>query len=241
MRIPRIYTPQGLTAGACIDLEPQASLHLSKVLRFSMGDKVIVFNGEGGQFQSHITAISKKHVQLTLAEFQETNLESNLDCHIAISLSKGDKVDWIVQKATEMGVLSITPMLSERCDIKLNSERFAKKQNQWQAIAISACEQSGRNIVPKVHALTKFASWLEGDATKIICEPRAAEKFSEFSGNNAGPLHFAFGPEGGFSEQELQHAQQKQAKLLRFGPRVLRAETAPIAVLSAAQVLWGDC
>lgn len=241
MRIPRIYTPQVLNLGACIDLEPQASIHLSKVLRFSEGDAVIVFNGQGGQFQSNIVSISKKHVALELVEFQDISLESPLACHIAVCLSKGDKVDWIVQKATELGVLSITPMLSERCDIKLNAERFAKKQKQWQAIAVSACEQSGRNTVPEVKALTKLIDWFEVDATKIICEPQADEKFSEFAGAQHQPLHFAFGPEGGFSEQELKQAEVKGATLLRFGPRVLRAETAPIAVLSAAQVLWGDC
>lgn len=241
MRNPRIYTPQRLSLGACIDLEPQASLHLSKVLRFNVGDSVTVFNGQGGQFQSRISTISKKHVTLELIEFQELNLESPLACHIAVSLSKGDKVDWIVQKATEMGVLSITPMLSEHCDIKLNAERFAKKQKQWQAIAVSACEQSGRNVVPEVKPLCKFAQWLAEDVTKIICEPRATQSFSTFLAGQHSALHFAFGPEGGFSEQELQLAKQHSATLLTFGPRVLRAETAPIAILGAAQALWGDC
>lgn len=240
MRLPRIYTPQALATGQAITLEEQASAHLARALRFQPGDQVRLFNGLGGEFLASISAISKKNVELLAGEFFVDDAQSPLQSHIAVGVSKGEKVDLIVQKCTELGVTAVYPVITERSDVKMNEERWQKKVERWQEIAISACEQSGRNLVPKVHAVQTFAQWLDSSAgfTRCIFHPDADVAFSALPVSDT--IAMAFGSEGGFSASEIALAKRSGCHVARLGPRVLRAETAPIAALAIAQAQWGD-
>ncbi len=240
MRIPRIYTPQTLGTGLSIALEEQASAHLSRALRFQVGDSISLFNGMGGEYSAKISSISKKTVTIHLGEHLPDNAQSPLDTHIAVGVSKGEKVDLIVQKCTELGVTAIYPIITERSDVKMNEERWQKKVERWQEIAISACEQSARNDIPTIHAVQTFAQWLENTRHIQHClfHPEGNIHFSAM--NITNNIAMAFGSEGGFSVNEIALAQQSGCHIVKLGPRVLRAETAPIAALAIAQAQWGD-
>ncbi len=241
MRIPRIYTPQALTANSIITLEEQASHHLIKVLRLSTNHPITLFNGKGGCYSAHIETPHKKAAAIRVLEFTDSNLDSPLATHIAIGLSKGDKLELIIQKATELGVHSISPITSQHSDVKMNQERADKKLRQWQHIAISACEQSGRNTVPTIHPVQSYAQWVSNinpSDTVALFHTRGGKKLSELEQPNN--LHLCFGPEGGFSEAEVAALTSKHHQVLTLGRRILRAETAPIACLGAVQVMWGD-
>lgn len=240
MRITRIFTPQELATHQVIALEEQASAHLSRALRLQQGDCIRLFNGKGGEYSASITAIHKKTVELLPAEFYPGDVESSLLTHIAVGVSKGEKVDLIVQKCTELGVSVIYPLITERCDVKMNQERWQKKVERWQEIAISACEQSGRNSIPQVHPILAFPQWLDISRSLERClfHPDGDVTFPAIPVTNR--LSMAFGAEGGFSDNEIQMAKSAGCHIARLGPRVLRAETAPIAALAIAQAHWGD-
>lgn len=239
MRIPRIFTEQALTAGAEIQLEEQASNHLSRVLRMQEGRSVIVFNGQGGQFNATISAIKKKAVLLSLDEYDSHNQQSPLQSELAIAISKGDRMEWVVQKATELGIHRITPLTTENSQLKLNAERAQKKHHQWQQIAISACEQCGRNIVPEVAPIIPLQQWLSTVKAdkKLVLHHRSSEALTAEKPDSVALL---IGPEGGLSTTEIDTALQHGFKALTLGPRILRTETAPLTALSIMQFQWGD-
>jgi len=240
MRIPRIFTPQVMASGSSITLEEQASTHLSRVLRLQEGNLLILFNGLGGQYSARISRIGKKVLDVDIGEHSTDNLQSSLASHIAIAVSKADKMDFIVQKCTELGVTAIYPVTSDRCDVKMDTDRWQKKTDRWQEIAISACEQSGRNSIPMVHNVQAFSDWLAISAVMpcFLFHPTTNTAFLEH--NIQSDIAMAFGPEGGFSDNEIQYAAKIGASIAKLGPRVLRAETAPIAALAIAQSQWGD-
>ena len=242
MRIPRIYSPQPLAENQTIQLEEQASNHLIKALRLKEQHPIILFNGLGGCYTAIISNAHKKHAEISLLEFQDKNLSSPLQSHIAIGLSKGDKLELIIQKATELGVNSISPIMTDHSDVKMTDERAEKKLRQWQQITISACEQSGRNILPLIKPVQSFSNWISTLAnhsdTIALFHTSGGTKLSELQ--KPQTLHLCFGPEGGFSENEITEAKQNNSEILTLGQRILRAETAPIASLGAAQTLWGD-
>ena len=227
MRIPRIYTQQALTLNAEIQLEEQASNHLAKVLRMQEGRELILFNGQGGEYSAVITSIKKKAVLATLNSFTEINQQSPLATELGIAISKGDRMEWLIQKATELGIHSISPLQSENSQLKLNAERMQKKQQQWQQIAISACEQCGRNIVPTVNAIQPLDQWLATvEAEKKLVLHHRSE--TTLTGNKPASVALLIGPEGGLSAAEISHAQKHDFQALTLGPRVLRTETAPL-------------
>lgn len=240
MRIPRIYTDQALSAFANLSLEEAPSHHLSKVLRMEIGRPLIVFNGKGSEFQAVISGISKKHVEITLAEEQNIDRQSPLKLTLAIGISKGDRMDWVLQKATELGITRIVPLLTERTEIRLKGDRLAKRQAHWQQVLISACEQCQRNRLPELFAPQELNQWLTSDSSelKFVLHHRDSKGLPE----NATPssVSLLIGPEGGLSEEEITEAKQQGYQPLTLGPRVLRTETAPIAAISLAQYLWGD-
>ena len=240
MRIPRVYTPQPIATGQPLTLEEQASVHLARVLRMRLNDTVRLFNGNGGEHTASIIEIGKKHVSLLPDEHSGIDIQSPLQTHIAVGVSKADKMDWIIQKCTELGVNSLYPVITERCDVKMDTERWQKKVERWQDIAISACEQSGRNLIPLVHNVQTFPQWLHEttDLVRCLLHPEGKNAFSSLPVENN--LAMIFGPEGGFSDNEITLAQQEGCHITRLGPRVLRAETAPLAALSLAQAQWGD-
>ena len=240
MRIPRIYTGQALLGNARIELEPGPSAHVARALRMREGDKLTLFNGEGGEYPAEIAAIDKKKVLVTTGAHQALELESNLHIHLGIAVSRGDRMDWIVQKATELGVDALTPLFTERTEVKLAGDRAAKKIHHWQQIAISACEQCGRNRLPMIHALQELDHWLASTEAqrKFVLHHRA----DPAGGASEKPASIALlvGPEGGLSDQEISMAEQAGFQSLRLGPRILRTETAPLAAIAILQAHWGD-
>ena len=176
MRIPRIFTGQVLQADSRYDLEPGPSQHLARALRMQVGDLLTLFDGRGGEYRATIDTISKKQVTVVTGSHDLRDVESPLSIHLGIAVSRGDRMDWVVQKATELGVGAITPLLTERTEVRLSGERLARKLAHWQQVVVSACEQSGRNTVPRIHTLTAPGDWLGSvDAEqKLVLHHRAS-------------------------------------------------------------------
>lgn len=240
MRIPRIYTQQALAAGAVITLEEAASHHLAKVLRMQAGRELVLFNGEGGEYTAVISEVSKKWVSATLGEYHSDNRQSPLPLELAIGVSRGERFEWVLQKATELGVTKITPLITERTEVKLGGERQEKLHERWQQILISACEQCQRNLLPQLAAATPINQWLGNVSAshRFVLHHRDSQRLP--AEQSPQSLALLIGPEGGLSDSEIAEAQAQQFSPLTLGPRVLRTETAPVAAISLVQYLWGD-
>lgn len=241
MRVPHIYQPSVITLDNPVTLDEDAAGHIGRVLRMKVGEQVSIFNGEGGEYLSEIIEVSKKNVVVQPLEFIDHDVESPLKIHLGQGVSRGDKMDFTIQKSVELGITEITPIFSQRCGVKLSGERLAKKHQQWQKIAIAAAEQSGRNFVPVVHPPIDIKKWLEqsSDAIKLTLHPRAEHSIKTIQVPSSG-VRFLVGPEGGFTDEELEITKQQAFVDIRLGPRVLRTETAALTVLSALQLQFGD-
>uniref|UniRef100_A0A7C1XB54 Ribosomal RNA small subunit methyltransferase E n=1 Tax=Pseudomonas graminis TaxID=158627 RepID=A0A7C1XB54_9PSED len=238
MRLSRFFVDATLSVGEHELPEAQAH-YISRVLRMSEGDAVQLFDGSGHEFRATLAEVGKKQVRVQVTESFAGQPESPLQIHLGQGLSRGERMDWAIQKATELGVTQISPIISERCEVRLKDERAEKRQAHWQQIAISACEQCGRSVVPVIHAPVTLADWLkqtEADL-KLVLHPVAAPLTSH---EKPGSLAFLIGPEGGLNDAEVDQAQDAGFHAARLGPRVLRTETAPVVALSIAQQLWGD-
>ena len=241
MREVRIYQPGDYNSEQELELTPEAGQHVAVVLRMQVGDALTLFNGRNFEFQSTITRVKKKQVFVSLTSRIEVNRESPLSIHLGQALSKGDRMEWVVQKAAELGVASISPLITERCAVRLDQERMLKKTQQWQAIVIAACEQCGRNTIPVVHPPINLGHFLQSltlDA-KYILHTQGAKSWRDYSFCN-GELALLIGPEGGFSEGDISLASRYQCEPLSLGPRILRTETAAISALSLLQAIGGD-
>lgn len=241
MRSPRIYTPQPLTAHTTFPLNADAAHHVARVLRMQSGDSLILFNGDGSEYSATIASADKKSVHVELGAANSLDSESPLHIHLGIAISKGERMDWVIQKATELGVSQITPLQSERVEVRLHGEREEKKLTHWRAVAISACEQCARNRIPAINDVQPLFNWIDNIETdaKFVLHHRSVAALDTQS---VAPKSIALliGPEGGLSEAEISAAEQRGFQPLRLGPRVLRTETAPLAALSVLQFLWGD-
>jgi len=239
MRITRIYTTQKLHSNKLVELDPEPSRHLARVLRLGVGDALTLFDGHGGEYRGEITAVDKKHVRVLTGAHLQKECESPLEIHLGIAVSRGERMDWIVQKSTELGVTSLSPLSSEHSGVKLAGDRADKKILHWQQIAFSACEQCGRNRPPVIHPLQAINLWLASTVAerKFVLHHRA-----DNIGTDHAPASIALlvGPEGGLSESEITAAAQAGYTALRLGPRVLRTETAPVAAIALLQGRWGD-
>jgi len=244
MRTIRFYLPTPLAVNTTVELTADAAHHALNVLRMKSGDTLAVFNGDGGEYGATITNTSKKSVTVRINAFNDIDRESPLHTHLAIGLSKGERFDFVLQKATELGVSEITPLISERTEVRMNSERSEKAQQRWQKIIINACEQSYRNRLPKLNTPLEFATLLahESSERKLILHPPHENSLHIDLANIAKPASVCVlvGPEGGFSDPEVALAAQHHFTPLALGPRILRTETAPLAALSMLQFLWGD-
>jgi 16S rRNA (uracil1498-N3)-methyltransferase len=240
MRIPRIFTPQALTPDSTLVLAEAQSHYLSKVLRMQAGRELILFNGEGGEYSAEISAVHKKHVDVSVKEFSADNRQSHLQLELAIGVSRGERMDWVLQKATELGVTKITPLMTERTEVKLGGERADKKMEHWQQILISACEQCQRNLLPELSEPKCFSDWIsECDAElKFVLHHRDNQGLPQNKTTQSVAL--LIGPEGGLDDNEITQAIAQKFSPLTLGPRVLRTETAPVAAISLVQYLWGD-
>jgi 16S rRNA (uracil1498-N3)-methyltransferase len=242
MPISRIFQPISLSENTQVKLDEQASHHLARVLRASLHEEIILFNGAGGEYQAVITNIEKKTVTAEIKKYLEKNTESPIDLYLAQGISRGEKMDYTIQKAVELGVKKIIPLLTERCNVKLDAERRQKRIQHWQSIIISACEQSGRVIVPELVAPLTLQQWLPTVAADLCftLAPKAQKKLQEYAVKPASKIVLLIGPEGGLSETEIQLSEQKGFLPLNLGPRILRTETAAVAALTALQCFFGD-
>lgn len=241
MRTPRIYHPEIITQlGNCV-LSEEASAHISRVLRMKETQSVLLFDGSGAEFPGIIQSIDKKIVTIQLTERVERNCESPLYLHLGQVISRGDKMEFTIQKSVELGVNTITPLISERCGVKLDEKRFEKKLAQWQKIAISACEQCGRNIIPTIRPVMQLEAWCAevSDALKLNLHPRANHSITTLPATT-NRVRLLIGPEGGLSTQEITMTEQYQFEETLLGPRVLRTETAALTAITALQVRFGD-
>ncbi len=240
MRVPRIFTEQALAAGAELALESGPSQHLARVLRMGQGDELCLFDGSGAEYQARIVAADKRRVTVAVLESGPGLAESALRIHLGIGISRGERMDWVVQKATELGVAAISPLYTERTEVRLRGEREERKRLHWLQVAVSACEQCGRSVLPAVHEPSTLAQWLQ-DADgerRFVLHHRA----TTVPGKNRMPTSISLlvGPEGGLSEAEISAAEAAGFESLALGPRVLRTETAPLAALAILQARWGD-
>lgn len=242
MTITRIFQPVSLQTNTTITLESDAAHHVARVLRATIGDAIVVFNGEGGEFKGAITEINKKNVIVTLTHFEDKHTESPLELYLAQGISRGEKMDYTIQKAVELGVKKIYPLLTERCNVKLDDERREKRLQHWSSIIVSACEQSGRNQLPEIfmpQTLEKFLGQTDAEF-KFVLAPQAEKKLSQYQLPPHSRVVLLIGPEGGLSATEIELAERKGFLPLNLGPRILRTETAAVAALTALQFHAGD-
>lgn len=238
MRLSRFFVDLPLAMGEHHLPEAQAH-YIGRVLRLAEGDRVQLFNGEGQEYLATLMQVGKKTVSVQVDEVLPGLPESPLHIHLGQGLSRGERMDWAIQKATELGVNELTPIVSERCEVRLKDERADKRLAHWRQVAISACEQSGRSTVPVIHPPLPLTEWLaqcKADL-KLVLHPVSAPWGSHPA---PGSLAFLIGPEGGLNDAEVHQAQGAGFHPARLGPRVLRTETAPVAALALAQQLWGD-
>jgi 16S rRNA (uracil1498-N3)-methyltransferase len=239
MRSHRFFAEIPLTPGNSIELPSDAAHHCSQVLRYKIDDPLSVFNGDGFDYSAKIKSISKKSCEIQILNKVSPENESPINIHLIQGIARGDKMDLIIQKAVELGVSEVTPLFSERCNVKLDSKRLAKKMQHWQKVMISACEQSGRAVIPKLNPAINIESLqLSQDNISLILEPSATESLTSFT--SAKQFNLLIGPEGGFSERDLNSVKQTQIKPVRMGPRILRTETAGLSAIAILQSQFGD-
>jgi 16S rRNA (uracil1498-N3)-methyltransferase len=241
MRIPRIYIPSPLAIGETITLPEGPANHCARVLRLHEGAPLILFNGEGGEYQAALSLVEKRRVEATIAGFEARDVESPLQVVIAQAISKGERMDYTLQKSVELGASRFVPLMTERTVVNLKGDRADKRVEHWQGVVIAACEQSGRNYVPVVEEIQDFKQWLNGLAVglKLVLHHRAPVNLRELP-EPQGPVILLIGPEGGLSEQEIALAERAGFVSLCLGPRVLRTETAALTAVATLQLLWGD-
>lgn len=240
MRLPRFFENQSFAPNTEITLSDDVVQHVSRALRMRSGDQLQLFNQLGEQYLAELTAVEKRSATARLLHAQPAPTESPLQVSIGQSLSRGERMDYAVQKSTEMGVTSITPLFSSRCEVKLPSDRQQKRVQHWQQIAISACEQSGRVKPPAINLPKTLENWLQQqDAElKLVLHHHSQQPLAEMTAPTSVAL--LIGPEGGLTADEVELAQSYGFKALTLGPRVMRTETAPVAALTLMNYLWGD-
>lgn len=241
MRIPRIYHPQPLTDRAEIALSEDAANHVGRVLRMSAGQALQLFDGSNQVFDAEIVRVDKKNVLVRLGDGRVEDIESPLNLHLGQVISRGEKMEFTIQKSIELGVNAITPLFSERCGVKLDGERLAKKIQQWQKIAIAACEQCGRNRIPEIREAMSLEAWCaeQDGSLKLNLHPRASHSINTLP-QPVDRVRLLIGPEGGLSADEIAMTTHHGFTDILLGPRVLRTETTALTAITALQVRFGD-
>lgn len=238
----RIYLDNELSLHKELILEGAASNHLVNVLRRGVGDTVILFNGRGGEYHGTLVSTTKKNACVLLSTFVDEQRESPLRVHLGQAIIKGERMDYAIQKAVELGVDSITPLISERSEVRLSNERMIKKVAHWQLVVNSACEQSKRNGVPNVNPPQNLQTWLSqrNESLRWLCHPCSQATSNSWPDQSIKSAALLIGPEGGLSPQELDIAKTNQFITHALGPRVLRAETAALVALTQLHTRYGD-
>jgi 16S rRNA (uracil1498-N3)-methyltransferase len=239
----RLFSPRPLTANTVDSLDEAQSRYLSRTLRLRNGDELTLFDGRGGEFPAVITRLKKNAIEVEIGSHVDRDAESRLYCRLLQGVSRGDRMDTVVQKSTELGAARITPLFTDYSVVRLDEARARKRQQHWQKIAQSACEQCGRNRVPQIDVPQRLADWLANDTSmpgaRVILRPGDAPPLASLDLSDAS-VSLLIGPEGGFSETEYDNASAGGFREASFGPRVLRTETAAVAALAVCQALWGD-
>ncbi len=238
---PRIHLPVTLAVGKTVELDENARRHVVQVLRLRAGDRIVLFNGRGGECPATIVQAGKRSVQVRIDDCADSDRESPLTVHLGLGISKGERMDFALQKATELGVSRITPLFTERVVVRLDDQRLGKRHAHWRGVIVAACEQSGRNRLPVLHDAVSLADWLAArdEERRLFLDPLAARSLGDLSAPGAS-VALAVGPEGGFSDSERDQIRKGDFHGVQLGPRILRTETAALAALAAVQVLWGD-
>ena len=253
MRISRLYLEGDYQAKQTLPLPKEQAHYALTVLRLKNNYLIEAFNGKGLQATGKLIVTSRRSAYFQIERVTHPQVESPLNLTLVQGISKGDRMDYSIQKSVELGVTRIQPILTERCDVKLPPEKFKKRQQQWQAIAINACEQSGRTIVPTILPIQTYTEWLAQSFPPpssqillgLVLDPYAQQTLNHIEKpkvfeNSPPPIQLLIGPEGGLTEQEVQSATQIGLTPITLGPRVLRTETAGPAVIAILQALWGD-
>ena len=240
MRVPRIFHAGTLQTHDELELSESAANHVARVLRMREQAPLIIFNGEGGEFQARIAVIEKRRVVVTIDEFIERDIESPLKITLAQGISRGERMDYTLQKAVELGITRIVPLITEHCVVDLKGERQAKRLEHWHGIIIGACEQCGRNQLPELFPITRLDEWLKeaNESKRLLLDHRAEGGINKLDA--AASYTLLIGPEGGLSPEEQRLAISSGYQGIRLGPRVLRTETAALVALSALQARFGD-
>jgi 16S rRNA (uracil1498-N3)-methyltransferase len=241
MQIPRIFHPDTLITDTQVTLTQDSTNHLANVLRLKEGHPIVLFNGDGNEYSAHLDVVKKREVTAFVNAKLSLSVESPLTIHLGQGVSKGDRMDLVLQKSVELGVHEITPIITERCVVKLSPDRWLKKQAQWEKIIISACEQSGRNIVPKLHPVIPMKDWIKQSTTelRLTLDPKSEQRISHLNYQHQG-FRLLIGPEGGLSEKEVYYAEESGYQSISMGPRILRTETAALTSLAILQSHFGD-
>ncbi|WP_371373875.1 16S rRNA (uracil(1498)-N(3))-methyltransferase [Thalassotalea aquiviva] len=241
MSNPRIYQASEFTRDSLVTLSDDAFGHVVRVLRLKPGDHITLFNGDGCDYQARLVDVEKKRATAEITDINKVENESPLDIHLGQGISRGDRMDFTLQKSVELGVNTITPLFTERCGVKLNAERLDKKRQQWQKIVIAACEQSGRAKVPQVLAPLSLQEWTQQqtEALKINLHPRAKTSIMGLA-QVTQKVRLLIGPEGGLTVEEIEQASDAGFVEVLMGPRVLRTETAALTAITALQCKFGD-
>ncbi|AVJ19185.1 16S rRNA (uracil(1498)-N(3))-methyltransferase [Serratia sp. MYb239] len=241
MRIPRIYHPEPLSSHSEVALSEDAANHVGRVLRMGPGQALQLFDGSNQVFDAEITQADKKSVRVRTGDGRLEDRESPLNLHLGQVISRGDKMEFTIQKSIELGANTITPLFSERCGVSLSGERLAKKLQQWQKIAIAACEQCGRNRIPLVRPAMALEAWCaeQDDSLKLNLHPRASHSINTLP-LPVNHVRLLIGPEGGLSADEIAMTSGHGFTDILLGPRVLRTETTALTAITALQVRFGD-
>ncbi|MYM82179.1 16S rRNA (uracil(1498)-N(3))-methyltransferase [Duganella sp. FT50W] len=239
--MPRFYVSQPLTVGQLVDL-PEAVAHHVQVLRLAQGEPVTLFNGDGGEYTARLSAIARRGASAEITAHSAREAELPFAVTLAQALPEGSKMDWIIEKAIELGVSGVQPLAAQRCVVKLSAERAEKKLEHWRGIIVAAAEQSGRNRLARLAPPQDYKNWIsqQEPQRRIILTPRAEQSLADWARQEPPQaVTLVIGPEGGLSEQEEELALRHGALPLAMGPRILRTETAGLAALAMLAAAWG--
>jgi 16S rRNA (uracil1498-N3)-methyltransferase len=242
MRLTRVFVDQALAPGLRVTLPESAATHLVRVLRLREGEACVLFNGDGHDYDAVIATVTKRGVDAVIGAARAVDNESPLRLVLLQGIARGEKMDLILQKATELGVSAIAPVFADRTEVRLDGERLDKRVAHWRSVVASACEQSGRARIPELlpaRGLSEAAAALDADALRLTLDPQGEHRFETLA-RPAGAVVIGIGPEGGWSAKDRGLLAQHGFTGLRLGPRVLRTETAGLAAIAAMQARFGD-
>ena len=240
MRVSRLYAPVPLTTGKQIELDDENGHYVRTVLRLKKDNEIILFNGNGGEYLCILTEVSRKTVLIAVQQWHERSVESPLHVTLGLGISRGDRMDLSVQKAVELGVNQMTPLLTERCLVQFKGEKKPQRLLHWQKIVQHAAEQSGRTMLPELTEIEYIQNWVGSQqGLKVFLDPYAEKSLADITPKDM-KVTLLTGPEGGFTDQERDIAKAADFIPVRLGSRILRTETASLAALAALQILWGD-